>query len=575
MRRYRPRQYQIDAVQSTLDVLFEQQGKNPIIAMPTGTGKGLVLGMTARAIIQRVPTARVINCTHTKELVGQNAQELQDLWPSAPYGIYSAGLKMKQASMPITFAGIQSAVKNMGAFGRQSIFMIDEAHGLSPNEETNYQRFIKELRKINPAMPVIGYTATPFRMKHGLLTEGNIFDSVAYDATTREAFVKFIDDGYLAPLYPKPTSFQFDVSKVRMLGGDFNPAELQAAVNVDKHTLEALQEALQVAPERNHWMHFCSGIEHIQTVVSMLEAMGESVVYVHSKMGDTQRDLAIATFQAGGARHIVNDGILTTGFNSPWVDCIVLLRPTASPGLHVQILGRGTRAVYAAGFDLDTIDGRLAAMAASCKPNGCLVLDFAGNTMRLGPINDPRIPKKKGKGTGEVPVKICPSCGSYVHAAQRFCDGIHWDNTKCNYEFQFETKIEATAATVELIVRDTPVCEWFKVSRMKYEVITKPFTPAMMQVEYFCGIRRFTELVCIEHDTYAGKKARDWWRRRLNRMGLDVAPPPTTLKGMEFVQHLPEPSHIYVHLNAAGQQGKTIYQNVVATSFDGTTPKVQ
>lgn len=581
----RPRPYQIKAVNDTLDVLFDKPGLNPIVAMPTGTGKSSVLAWTTRGILQRVPRARVFHMTHSRELVAQDSSELQTIWPNAPFGIYSAGLNQKQASMPITFSTVQSAVKNMKAFGKQSVLMIDEAQLLSPNEETIYQRAIKALREANPYMPVVGYTATPWRLGQGLLTDGNIFNHTAFDNTQKDEFVALIDDGYLCPVVPKPTTFQFDVSKVHKVAGDFNRGELEAVVNRDEHTEQALHETLQVAASRRHIMVFCSGIDHVEAVTSMLTAWGERAVAAHSKMPQGQRDAAVIAFKLGHVRWIVSEGILTTGFNSPWVDCIVLLRPTMSPGLHVQILGRGTRVFFGNGvthmrdgipFDqwgncLDTADGRLASIEMSEKQN-CLVLDFAGNTVRLGPINDPRIPKKKGPGTGELPVKICPSCGSYVHAAQRFCDGIHWDNTKCNHEFQFETKIEQTAATAELIVRDVPVTHWFPVDRVEYETYTRPFTPLMMRVKYFSGMRRFTEQVCIEHTTYAGKVARDWWRTRLALMGLhDVDPPPDTLTGMEFVDKLPKPTHIHVWLNA-GAQGR--YSNVTAVSFDGTTPHI-
>jgi DNA repair protein RadD len=201
-----------------------------------------------------------------------------------------------------------------------------------------------------------------------------------------------------------------------------------------------------------------------------------------------------------------------------------------------------------------------------------LVLDFAGNTDRLGPINDPRIPKLKIKSgmPGNVPVKICPVCGTYVHAAQRICDGINWDDTKCGHEFEFDNKLEQTASTTEIIARDSPMLDWFKVDSVSYETYRShknPDAPPMMRVKYMCGLRRFTEFVCIEHQTYAGKKARDWWKTRLTLQNLGhVAPPPTTAKGMTYVTYLPWPKYIHVWLNN-GQ-----YENVIDYSFDGTTP---
>lgn len=542
----KPRPYQVKAVEDTLDVLFTQEGANPIIATPPGGGKSLIIAWTMKAIFKRIEhkQPRLINITHVKELIEQDAYALEAVWPNAPYGVYSAGLNSRQAHNSITIASIQSAYRNMEAFGRVDGIFVDEAHLISPSAETMYQKILTEFRKQNPHVFIAGYSATPWRMKHGRLTEGNIFNCVAFDNTQKEAFVELIDDGYLVPLIPKHTSFQFDVSKVRKVAGEFDRGQLEATINIVELSEAALQEAMQVAHDRKHWIVFCSGIAHVESVARILQAWGEKAVYVHSRMSRSDRDAAINAYRHGEIRIIVNDGILTTGFDSPHTDCIVLLKPTASPGLHVQILGRGIRPVYAGNHNLDMRDGRLAAIEQSGRLN-CLVLDFAGNTMRLGPINDPSVPKAKGKGTGEVPVKICPECGTYVHAAQRFCTGIHWDGTKCTHEFMFETKLEETAATEELIARDAPVLHWFKVDRVEYEHYSKHLKPLMMRVHYYCGIRRFTEYVCIEHHNYAGKLARDWWHERLP----NYPPPPSTVAGLEFVSYLPKPKWIYVHVN--------------------------
>lgn len=574
----KPRFYQKEASNAFVNKLFDTPGANPLVAMPTGTGKSITIADVCKQIIERIPPAHLIVATHSQELVGQDAKTLERYWDAAPYGIYSAGLGLKQKGMPITIGNIQSMVKNPKAFGKVAGVLVDEAQAVSPKDDTIYQKFFNDLREVNPHMFVGGFTATPFRLGQGLLVDGPTFNCTAYDVTGRKAFVKFLDMGYLCPLIPKKTSFEFDISKVKQVGGDFDKSELQKALNVDELTFDALQESLQVAHDRNHWMVFCAGIEHVEAVTSMLQAFGEDAVAVHSKMHKDQRNANIQAFREGRVRMIVNDGILTTGVDFPHVDCIVLLRPTSSPGLHVQILGRGTRCDYdATGFDLndprqlaewfeflEEQQNRLDRIASSHKHN-CLVLDFSGNTLRCGPINDPRIPKKKGKSTGEIPVKICPKCDSYVHAAVRFCDGLNWDGSRCNYEFQFETHIEQTAATQELIVRDDapPQLHWFPVDRIEYDPDNKPFTPPMMRVKYYSGMRRFTEKVCIEHQSYAGKVARDWWRHRLP--GFE--PPPTTAKGFTALHLLREPKWICVHVN-------TKYPKITAVSFDTIAPEI-
>ncbi|HWJ28903.1 MAG TPA: DEAD/DEAH box helicase family protein [Flavisolibacter sp.] len=558
----KPRPYQIKAVNQTLDMLMNQPGACPIIATPPGGGKSLLIAWTAKALATTLLayTPRFLIITHVKELIEQDAKALDQVWTKCPMGIYSAGLNSRISDQQITIASVKSVYMNLEAFGKVAGIFVDEAHLISPVQETMYQQILTHFRKLNPTVFIAGYSATPWRMKHGKLTEGNIFNCVAFDNTQRDEFVELIDDGYLVPLIPKHVSFRYDISKVHKVAGDFNRTELEAAVNIVELSEKALQESLQVAADRKHWIIFCSGIAHVTSVTALLVAMGQKAVCVHSKMGRHERDSNINAYRNGDARIIVNDGILTTGFDSPWTDCIVLLKPTASPGLHVQILGRGIRPVYVDGYDLDLKEHRLLAIKASGREN-CLVLDFAGNTMRLGPINDPVLPKKRGKGTGEVPIKICPECGTYCHAAQRFCTGLHWNGTPCTHEFKFETKLEDTAATEQLIARNEPATAWFPVDRVVYEHHSKPNKPLMMKVHYHCGIRRFTEFVCIEHENDAGLIAVKWWKARLP----NYPPPPTTVDGLGFVKHLPKPTHIFVHYN-------TRYPRILDHSFDGSTP---
>ena len=161
-------------------------------------------------------------------------------------------------------------------------------------------------------------------------------------------------------------------------------------------------------------------------------------------MTDDDRDSAILGFKSGKYQAIVNYGVLTTGFDFPEIDMIAVLRPTKSSGLWVQMLGRGTRPVYGDNFDLTLRDGRLEAIRNGDAPN-CLVLDFARNTERLGPINDPVMPNPKGKGKGgEAPVKLCPHCNSYNHASATIC-------SFCGGEMPRTLKFEPTSSNAVLI----------------------------------------------------------------------------------------------------------------------------
>src|SRR6187399_2490301 len=120
------RDYQIEAVSSIYRYFSEQEG-NPVIAMPTGTGKSVVIAGFLDSIFKQWPYQKVMILTHVKELIKQNYEKLLTYWPFAPAGIYSAGLNQRDIHTPIIFAGIASVVKRWAEFGRVDIVMIDEA----------------------------------------------------------------------------------------------------------------------------------------------------------------------------------------------------------------------------------------------------------------------------------------------------------------------------------------------------------------------------------------------------------------------------------------------------------------
>lgn len=550
-----PRQYQVEAVNSIYQYFQHNRG-NPLIAMPTGTGKSIVIAMFLQSVFNQYPKQRVMILTHVKELIEQNVDKLITLWPFAPAGVYSAGLRRRDTFAPITFGGIASVRKHSADFGHIDLVLIDEAHLVSPNDATMYQTFLGELKQVNPKLKVIGFTATPWRLGHGKLTdpsvdkEGNetpsLFTDIAFDITGLEAFNRLIGEGYLAPLIPKRMQMTLEVDGVHMRGGEFIQAELQLAVDKTELTERAVREAMELGADRRHWLVFAAGVEHAIHTAEIMQDAGIAAVAVHSKMSSAERDEAIAGFKAGKYLALVNNNILTTGFDFPGIDLILCLRPTASPVLWVQMLGRGTR-------------------PAPGKEN-CLVLDFAGNTRRLGPINDPVVPKRKGKGGGTAPVKECPCCQSWVHASLRFCDGIMKDGSPCTHEFKFQTKLRQSASSAELIKGDIPKVEEFQVDHITYTLHTKLDRPPMIKVSYYCGLRMFQEFVCIQHEGWAGRKALEWWRKRWKEdaaAACDYAAPVTTADALGRVDELETVQKIKVWVNKK-------FPEILSISFDGT-----
>jgi DNA repair protein RadD len=538
------RDYQEEAIRC-LYSYFEKGGRNPVLAMPTGTGKSLVIAGFAESALRQYPNTKILVATHVKELIAQNYGELLEAWPFAPAGIYSAGLKRRDTRDQILFVGIQSVAKRWAEFGFVHLLIIDEAHLVGPDDKTNYQAFIKGLKSINPNLRVIGLTATPYRLGYGHIADGELFDDVCFDITGMEAFNRLIAEGYLAPLIPKPTNIELDVEGVKKTGGDYNGKELQIAVDKNEVTYAALKEALALAHDRKHWLIFSSGVEHAEHIAQMMRDFGETCLPVHSKMGSETRDENIRKFKRGEVRALVNNNVLTTGFNSPWVDCIVCLRPTTSSVLWVQMLGRGTRPFK--GNDIDPTPKR-----------NCLALDFAGNIRKLGPINDPVIPRKRGEGGGDAPVKLCEVCNTWNHASARHC-------ILCNAEFPIAVKIKANADQTAVIKGDLPIVKDFKITQITYTEAKKVGRPPVLKVTYYCGLKMFNDWVCLQHEGFAQHKAKQWWQAR-----TDLPVPDTIADALANIDFIPAPTHIKVWMNAKGA-----YPEIMKYCFDGTAFNTQ
>lgn len=516
-----PRWYQIEANDAIYQYFGTGGTGNPIVAMPTASGKSVVIAMFVKSVLSRWPNQRIIIATHVKELVEQNYNKMLDMWPEAPAGIYSAGLEQRDYIFPIIFGGIQSMVHAAAKFGHRDLLLVDEAHLISGKDTSQYAQFITALKTINPHLRIIGFSATPYRMGSGMLTDGPIFTDVCYDLCSMENFNKLIDQGYLSTLIPKKTNIELNVSDVKIQQGDYVQHDLQTAVDKDAITTAACKEIIAQGQDRNAWLIFASGIQHAEHIAGCLQSYGVSCGICHSKMDGDKADGAIKAFRNGEIRAIVNFGKLTTGFDYSEIDMIAMLRPTISTVLWVQMLGRGTR--------------------VSPNKQNCLVLDFAGNTKRLGPINDPVVPKKRGhKDGGTVPIKICDKCGVYNHTRATVCIG-------CGAAFEIQSKLVTKADTAELIRREAePIVEQLDVTKTIYSRHPgKGVNPPTMKVSYICGLRQFNEWVCFEHIGLAGRKARLWWLETMP--GYPI--PQKVDQALSMVTQLRSPRAVRVWLN--------------------------
>ena len=506
------RHYQSGCTPAVVKYFRANPGKHPVVALPTGSGKTLCIADLIKYCVNRWDV-NVVVLSHVKEILEQNHKSLEK-YLECKVALNSAMLKRREVGR-ITVAGIQSVYKHPELFKDFNLVIVDEAHLVSTRESTMYQKFLSGIGKYT----CVGFTATPFRLGSGYIygdSDEAMFDDICYDWTSANQFVQLVEEGFLCKLTTKRTKLEMDTSNIHLKAGDYNEKQLSAKFDRDIVTNEAIKEIIAAGQLRKKWLIFAIDINHAEHIAEVLIRNGIPTAPIHSKMEDSgfSRTQSLSGFADGRFRCVVNVNILTTGFDDPEIDLIAILRPTMSPVLHVQTLGRGSR-------------------IAPGKTD-CLVLDFAGNTARLGPINDVQGVFKKGKGKegGEAPCKACPECDSVIPAAARFCPD-------CNYEFIFKHGLSPTAA--EEIIIDDGKSVWVDVSNVEYAVHSNYGTISSVKVTYTAGNLKINEWVCVEHSGYAKHKADHWVKFR-------GGVPCHTVEGfMQQVDKLSKPSKLLVN----------------------------
>lgn len=471
------RPYQRAAIDGLYDYWAAGHGDHPIVVSPTGSGKSLILAKLIEDAMS-FPGTRVIILTHVKELLEQNAKELFNLLPSADFGFYSASIGQKRLDKPITFAGIQSVWKRAyDIIPAPDLVLIDECHMIPRDTTTRYGKFIADLQVCNPAVKIVGLTATPYRLDSGFLHkgEGAIFDGIAYDIPIG----MLIDQGFLAPVVCRGSANKIDLTNVRMRGGEFREDDLATAASDPELVRRTVAEIVEIGASRRAWLVFASGVKHAEMIEDAMNGHNVDAAVVVGSDAKADRDAKIARFRAGQLRCLINVNVLTTGFNVPHVDLVALVRATASAGLYVQMVGRGTR-------------------IAPGKTD-CLVLDYGDNVTRHGFI-DAVAPKDKTSNSGEsAPVKICNVCEFLCHAAVRACPN-------CGHEFPAPTPNHGTRSYEGAILSTQVQAEWVDVVDVFYSRHKKDGKPDSVRVSYKAGIRSVDEWLCPDHGGYAASR---------------------------------------------------------------------
>ena len=497
-----PRHYQTAANDSAWNYLRNESG-NPLIVLPTGAGKSLVISMLCRQALTY--DARVMVLQHRKELIEQNAEKVQILMPDVKVGLNSAGLRRHAFDEPVICAGIQTVYRKAHEFGRRELIIVDEAHLINhDNDDSMYSQFIGDIRSVNPTARVVGLTATPYRTGSGPICGRNkLFQRICYEAFTGD----LIREGFLCPITNKPADATIDTSGIQVRGGEFVQRSMDQAFDVDDKVLAACQEIVSRCHDRHSVLVFASGVHHAETIADVLgQLTGERVGVVTGETIEIERRSYLADFKSRQLRWLINCDVLTTGFDAPCIDAIAVLRATMSPGLFAQIVGRGLRK-----HDSKT---------------DCLILDFGENIKRHGSLDDPNYGRSSAsRSAGESSKaaeqngrgKPCLNCGIDVAANCREC-------SECGFLFpvNHDDRPDEDSTLTGQAEPETFVVE--SVAWGKHVKKKDPEAPPTLRVDYTVqpvdgatgnlSAKHISEWVCFEHEGFALTKAAQWWQQR-------------------------------------------------------------
>jgi DNA repair protein RadD len=465
----------------------------PLLVLPTAAGKSVICAEIVRQMFDQWPLfhPRTVVLVPSKELAEQNAAKLRALLPhTISVGFVSASLGTKKYNADVIVATIGSIHKASHLLGNIKAVVIDEAHLVSQKagDAGMYRTFLSKLGELCE-FRTVGMTATPFRGNGVWLTDGDepLFTGIASRVSMRE----LLDAKFIAPLIPPDCiETRIDASHVGIANGDYKVGELSR--EVEKYLSKVAREATKIASERKKWIAFTPSVKNAESLSDTLNALGIVSAVVCGETPKQEREDLIRQFKSHQIHCLVTVLALSVGFDVPDVDCIIWCRPTKSPVLYVQGMGRGTRIA----------DGK----------TDCLVLDFTDTVERLGPVDTIQGRAKKRSGTQEAPFCICPDCGERNAPAALIC--IHCNGTIREEEVK---PLDARVSLAALLSNRASASElvWHDVTKVGYAVHRKEGKPDSMRVDYYAGLLMVaSEWVCFNHIGYAKQKAQDWWIRR-------------------------------------------------------------
>lgn len=313
---------------------------------PTGTGKTTIFVAVIAALGMGRPSLVV---AHREELLEQAAQRVRSLLPGLSVGI-EGGNRRASPWCDVVVGSVQT----LGRPGSSrleglnpGLLIVDECHHApAPGYKRTFERF--GCYEPDGAF-LVGCTATAKRLDR--INLRNVFEAHVFDYPIRQA----MEDGYLCEVRGYAVVSRTDLSKVHVTAGDFNQKELSRAVNQEARTLAVIKHFREVASDRKTIV-FCVDVAHAKEAARMWREAGFVAAHVDGEMRPEVRRAVMDRFRSGAVQVLTNCEIATEGVDVPDTSCIVMLRPTQSWALYVQMAGRGLRPVKADCIIIDVVD---------------------------------------------------------------------------------------------------------------------------------------------------------------------------------------------------------------------------
>lgn len=404
------RPYQLDA----LPLLRASMSKNEriIYVLPTGGGKTIIFSELIRVALLK--GSQVLAITHRIELFKQAFDAIASTGTMIAPQVIHRKAKIFDKRAPCTVAMVETLdrriKKGLLAGYSPDLVIIDECH------EGNFSKIITAL----PNAKIIGFTATP---------AGKHLYTYYTDIVQHIDIPELIKGGWLLPCYA--LQMQDDFSDVDVVRGEYDSRQLYAHHNKSKLYAGVIDKYKEVAMGMKTLI-FNVNIEHAHNMSDEFNAVGIRSEAVTSRTSETDRARILKDFSAGRFLVLNNCGILTTGYDEPSIECIVVNRATKSLKLWLQMNGRGSRTFT---------------FADGSKMKRFMCIDFGMNHDEHGRWCEPRqwklkAPRKKNKDD-VAPVKDCPECDAMLHAAARVCEF-------CGYIFPIKTDEDRNGVLVEI-----------------------------------------------------------------------------------------------------------------------------